>query len=53
MGRKAKEGERNMVQITTEDEDGDEVSHTILSLRAGGTEQVGVVCCHGNSHVSV
>ena len=39
LGAKAKEGERNVVEITTEDETGEEVTHTILSLRVGGTEQ--------------
>ena len=39
LGAKAKEGERNVVEITTETETGREVTHTILSLRVGGTEQ--------------
>ena len=39
LGAKAKEGERNVVEITTKDEKG-EVTHTILSLRVGGIEQV-------------
>ena len=28
------------MEITAEDEDGEEVTHAILSLRVGGTEQV-------------
>ena len=39
LGVSAKDGERNVIQVTTEDEEGELVKHTILSLRAGGTEQ--------------
>ncbi len=35
----AKEGDRNVVQIIAENEEGEEVRHTILSMRVGGTEQ--------------
>ncbi len=35
----AKEGERNVVQVMAENDEGEEVRHTILSLRVGGTEQ--------------
>ena len=41
LGAKAKEGERNVVQLTAEDEEGQDVTHTILSMRVGGAEQVG------------
>lgn len=39
LGAKAKTGERNVVELTAEDENGQEVTHTILSLCVGGTEQ--------------
>lgn len=39
LGAKAKEGERNVVQLTAEDEEGQDVTHTILSMRVGGAEQ--------------
>lgn len=39
LGVSAKEGERNIVQLTAENEEGEIVKHTILSLRMGGTEQ--------------
>ena len=42
LGAKAKTGERNVVELTAEDENGQEVTHTILSLCVGGTEQVRV-----------
>ncbi len=35
----AKVGERNVVQVEAENEEGETVKHTILSLRVGGTEQ--------------
>lgn len=31
------------MELTAEDENGEEVTHTILSLRVGGTEQVRTV----------
>lgn len=37
----AKEKERNVVQVTTENEEGVAVTHTILSMRLGVNEQVG------------
>ncbi len=40
LGAAAKEGERNVVQVTTENDEGDEVTHTILSMRVGLNEQV-------------
>lgn len=40
LGKKAKAGERNIVELTAEDENGEEVSHSILSLTVGVTEQV-------------
>ena len=40
LGAKAKPGERNVVELTAEDENGQEVTHSILSLSVGGTEQV-------------
>lgn len=40
LGAKAKPGERNVVELTAEDENGQEVTHTILSLSVGVTEQV-------------
>ena len=40
LGATAKEGERNVVEVTADDEDGEEVTHAILSMRVGGTEQV-------------
>lgn len=43
MGATAKEGERNVVQITTENDEGEEVTHTILSLKVGLNEQVRLV----------
>ena len=43
MGALAKEGERNVVQITTENDEGEEVTHTILSLKVGLNEQVRLV----------
>lgn len=39
LGAKAKPGERNVVELTAEDENGQEVTHAILSLSVGGTEQ--------------
>lgn len=49
LGAKAKDGERNVVELTAEDENGQEVTHAILSLSVGGTEQVTVMgsCMHG------
>ena len=43
LGANAKEGERNVVEVTTEDSEGDMSTHTILSLRVGGAEQVRAV----------
>ena len=40
LGADAKDEERNVVQITAENDEGESVKHTILSLRVGGTEQV-------------
>ena len=40
LGAKAKPDERNVVELTAEDENGQEVTHSILSLSVGGTEQV-------------
>ncbi len=36
----AKEGERNVVELTTDNEEGTKATHTILSMRLGGVEQV-------------
>lgn len=40
LGATAKDGERNIVEVTTENSEGDMCTHTILSLSVGGTEQV-------------
>ena len=40
LGASAKEGERNVVEVTVDNEEGEEVTHTLLSMRVGGTEQV-------------
>ena len=40
LGASAKEGERNVVQVTTENDEGEEVTHSILSMRVGLNEQV-------------
>lgn len=40
LGASAKEGERNVITVKTEDIEGEEVEHSILSLTVGGTEQV-------------
>ena len=40
LGAQAKDGERNVVQVTAENEEGEEVTHSILSMRVGGVEQV-------------
>lgn len=40
LGANAKNGERNLVQLTAENDEGESVRHTILSMRVGGTEQV-------------
>ena len=40
LGAAAKDGERNVVQVTTENDEGEEVTHTILSMRVGLNEQV-------------
>ena len=40
LGAKAKPGERNVVELTAEDENGQEVTHSILSLTVGVMEQV-------------
>lgn len=42
LGVDAKEKERNVVQLTTENEEGEMVTHTILSMRLGVNEQVSV-----------
>ena len=44
LGASAKEGERNIVQVTTENDEGEEVTHSILSMKVGLNEQVGAVC---------
>ena len=38
LGIKAKDGERNLVEVTTANDNGDEVVCSIVSLRAGGNE---------------
>lgn len=38
LGAGAKEGERNIVDVTTTDVDGKDVTHTIVSMRLGQTE---------------
>lgn len=43
LGASAKNDERNVVQVTTENDEGESVTHTILSMRVGGTEQVCIV----------
>lgn len=53
LGAKAKPGERNVVELTAEDENGEEVTHAILSLSVGGTEQVKIkasVCMEEATH---
>lgn len=55
LGTKAKPGERNVVELTAEDENGQEVTHAILSLSVGGTEQVmflgrGWICREGAAY---
>jgi hypothetical protein len=42
LGAGAKDGERNVVELTAENEEGEQVRHTLLSMRVGGTEQVSV-----------
>jgi hypothetical protein len=39
LGARAKAGERNVVELTAEDEEGDKATHSIVSLTVGGTEQ--------------
>ena len=46
LGASAKEGERNVVQITTENDEGEEVTHTILSMKLGLQEQVRLILYH-------
>lgn len=46
LGASAKEGERNVVQITTENDEGEEVTHTILSMKLGLQEQVRLIVHH-------
>lgn len=38
LGVKAKEGERNVIEVTTEDDDGKKMSCAVVSLRVGATE---------------
>jgi len=38
LGVKAKEGERNVIEVTTEDDDGEKISCAIVSLRVGYAE---------------
>ncbi len=38
LGVEAKQGERNVVDVTTEDEDGEDITHTVLSLQLGHTD---------------
>merc|ERR1711915_458378 len=38
LGQKAKEGERNVIEVTTEDDDGKKISCAIVSLRVGFAE---------------
>lgn len=38
LGPKAKEGERNLVELTTEDDDGNKNTYSMVSLRSGGKE---------------
>lgn len=38
LGAKAKDGERNLVELTTEDDDGNQTTCSMVSLRVGGKE---------------
>jgi len=38
LGPKAKDGERNLVELTTEDDDGRKITCSMVSLKAGGKE---------------
>merc|ERR1711973_804898 len=38
LGQKAKEGERNVIEVTTEDDEGKKISCSIVSLRVGFVE---------------
>lgn len=38
LGPKAKDGERNLIELTTEDDDGRKITCAMVSLRAGGKE---------------
>ena len=38
LGHKAKENERNLVEVTTEDDSGNRITCPVVSLRSGGTE---------------
>ena len=41
-----------MVELTAEDESGEDVTHALVSLTVGGTEQV-YMCIYTNSGASV
>ena len=41
LGAGAKVGERNVVELITDDDDGEEVTHALVSMKVGGTEMVG------------
>jgi len=38
LGPRAKDGERNLIELTTEDDDGNKITCAMVSLRAGGKE---------------
>lgn len=38
LGAGAKVGERNVVELITDDDDGEEVTHALVSMKVGGTE---------------
>lgn len=52
LGAKAKAGDRNVVQLTTESIEGESITHTILSMRLGANEQV-KLCNDGKKHLAV
>ena len=41
LGAGAKVGERNVVELITDNDDGEEVTHALVSMKVGGTEMVG------------
>lgn len=44
LGSSAKPNERNVVELTTDDQEGDSITCTLLSMSVGGIEQVCLGC---------